>query len=67
MNQWTAEGPGGNVAHLSAALQERNLIKADGWRTVSEEELQEPWELTDAQACPTFPCRSTGLREMPFC
>lgn len=67
MNQWTAAGPGENIPHLSAALQERNLIKDDGWRTVSEEELPEPWELTDAQACHTCPCLSTGLREMPFC
>lgn len=32
MRSWTADSPGGNVLHLSAALQERNLIKDDGWR-----------------------------------
>lgn len=32
MRSWTADSPGGNVLHLSAALQERNLIKDDRWR-----------------------------------
>lgn len=62
----SADSPDGNVLHLSAAPQESNLIKDDGWRR-KEEELQEPWELMDVQVWPTFPCLSTGLRKPPFC
>lgn len=65
MRRWSADSPGGNVLHLSAAPQERNLIKDDGWKERGE--AQEPWELMDIRAGPTFPYLSTGLRESPFC